>query len=37
MKARQRKSGWGEKLSTSLYVLTLVFVLLFLWRSFAGS
>lgn len=39
MKADNRKSknAWGEKLSTVLYLLTILFVFLFLWQSFAGS
>lgn len=38
MKADTRKSqaAWGEKLSTALYLLTVLFVLFFLWQSFAG-
>jgi hypothetical protein len=34
---RNRQGTWGEKLSTALYLLTTLFVLLFLWRSCAGS
>jgi hypothetical protein len=38
MKADTRKSHavWGERLSTVLYLLTVLFVLFFLWQSFAG-
>jgi hypothetical protein len=38
MKANTRKGHavWGERLSTTLYLLTVLFVLLFLWQSFAG-
>jgi hypothetical protein len=34
---RKRQAAWGEKLSTTLYLLTVLFVLFFLWQSFAGS
>jgi hypothetical protein len=33
----KRQSAWGEKLSTALYLLTALFVLLFLWQSFSGG
>jgi hypothetical protein len=33
---RKRQAAWGERLTTALYVLTALFVLLFLWQSFAG-
>jgi len=34
---RKSKNAWGEKLSTALYLLTVLFVLLFLWQFLAGS
>jgi hypothetical protein len=33
---RKRQAAWGERLSTVFYILTALFVLLFLWQSFAG-
>ena len=33
---RRRQAAWGERLSTTLYILTVLFVLFFLWQSFGG-